>query len=374
MAAHSILLVAAANSTTGGGERHVADLLTGLVGRGLHCSLAAPQGGDLGDLANSLGVETYQLPIKSGVSLAKIETLRAAIRAVNPDIVHAHGTRAAMFARLADPDASRRVVYTIHGMHIDKGALSFVKMPLERYLVRRTAAFITVCDSDFRKGAEQGTHNPLVARTVHNGISMPEAVAQGGFREELGLDASTSLLLHVGRLSVQKDQPTLLRAFAAMKPAVSAAVLAMVCSGADDEREKLSALARDLGVSDSIRWVAPRPNLGPAYTDADAFVLSSLWEGFPYVILEAMSYGCPLVSTDVDGIPEAIESGVDGLLVPAGDPEALADAMSACLLRPDEARQRAAHARSRVASEFSLEVMVDKTVAVYNEVLARRSR
>lgn len=374
MAAHRILLVAAANSTTGGGERHVADLLTGLVSRGFHCSLAAPQGGDLGDLANSLGVEMYPLPITSGVSLAKIGTLRAAMRAVNPDIVHAHGTRAAMFARLADADASRRVVYTIHGMHIDKGALSFVKMPLERYLVRRTAGFITVCDSDLRKGVDQGTLNPTISRTVHNGIAMPETVERGGFREELGLDARTPLLLHVGRLSMQKDQPTLLRAFAAMKPAVPAAVLAMVCSGADQEREKLSALARDLGIAHSIRWVAPRPNLGPAYTDADAFVLSSRWEGFPYVILEAMSHGCPVVSSDVDGIPEAIEDRVDGLLVPAGESEALGDAMSASLIRSDEALQRAAHAKSRVSSEFSVEAMVDKTVAVYDEVRARRSR
>jgi len=154
-----VLMVAAANATSGGGEKHVADLLRELTARGYELGLVAPAGGDLGELVRSLGVETFSAAIDAGFSVGRVNSVRAAIRGFQPDVVHAHGSRAALFARVADSRASRRVVYTVHGIHVDRSggaARRAVLLNTERVLRSKTARFITVCEADMRRGAGLG--------------------------------------------------------------------------------------------------------------------------------------------------------------------------------------------------------------------------
>lgn len=368
-----VLLVAAATSTTGGGEKHVADLLRLLPSRGIEVGLVTPPGGDLALLAAHVGIPFHHADIAGGLSVTGRFQLGTAIRTFEPDMVHAHGSRAAFYARLADPVAVRRVVYTLHGIHIDKAGSALRQsafVSAERVLKPRTARFVTVCDSDRRKGARLGILDPRRAATVYNGIEMPASMpGRGTFRAELGLGEDAPLALSVGRYHEQKDQPTLLRAWSLVRERVPAAVLALV--GAGELDAELRALAEELGLGDAVRFVAPRPNLAPAYADADIFALSSLWEGLPYVVLEAMSFGVPVVSTGVDGIPEAVADGESGLLVVPGDAGALAEAIVR-LLNDPEARARMGEAGAAIVRErFGLERMADELVAVYREVAGR---
>jgi glycosyltransferase involved in cell wall biosynthesis len=368
-----VLLVAAATSTTGGGEKHVADLLRLLPSRGIEVGLVTPPGGDLALLAAHVGIPFHHADIAGGLSVTGRSQLGTAIRTFEPDIVHAHGSRAAFYARLADREAARRVVYTLHGIHIDKAGSALRQsafVSAERVLKPRTARFVTVCDSDRRKGARLGILDPRRAATVYNGIEMPASMpGRGTFRAELGLGEDAPLALSVGRYHEQKDQPTLLRAWSLVRERVPAAVLALV--GAGELDAELRALAEELGLGDAVRFVAPRPDLAPAYADADIFALSSLWEGLPYVVLEAMSFGVPVVSTGVDGIPEAVADGESGLLVVPGDAGALAEAIVR-LLNDPEARARMGEAGAAIVRErFGLERMADELVAVYREVAGR---
>jgi glycosyltransferase involved in cell wall biosynthesis len=365
-----VLLVAAATATDGGGENHVADLLKRLPSAGVDVALAAPAGGDLGELAASLGVDAFDAPIRRAFSVGAVLTLRRTIQLMGPDIVHAHGSRAAAFARAADPLSRERVVYTVHGIHADHAgspARQTVFLGIERLLRPRTACFVAVCRSDAEKGARLGLLDPLRTTVLHNGIEFPPGITvPGGFRAEIGVDGRAPLVLSIGRFHEQKDQMTLLRAWTFACPAHPDAVLALIGSGAEDGR--LRAFAISEGIGDRVRFARPRADLAPAYTDADLFVLSSRWEGLPYVVLEAMAYGLPVVSTGVDGIPEAVHDGQTGLLVPALDPQALGDALSRLIASLAERSRMGEAGRARVRAEFSLDRMVDGIVGVYREV------
>lgn len=368
-----VLLVAAATSTTGGGERHVADLMRRLPEIGIDLGLLCPAGGDITALADSLGVPVYHAPIAAGFMPTGIGGVREAIRAFEPDIVHAHGSRAAMFARLGDGRARQRAVYTVHGIHIDKAggaARRAAFTAVERFLKPRTARFVCVCASDVAKGAALGILEAARATVIYNGIDTPSSElaekAKGAFRAELGIDEGTPLALSVGRFHEQKDQATLLEAWALVREHVPDAVLALV--GAGPLEDALRERAAELQLGDSMRFVTPRQGLAAAYSDADAFVLSSLWEGLPYVLLEAMAYGLPVASTNVDGIPEAVLEGESGLLVPPADPAALARVVAELLRDPVEGRRMGEAGRIHVAEHFSLEIMAEAVAKVYGEV------
>ena len=370
-----ILLVAAATSVTGGGERHVADLLRSLPSRGIELGLVAPPGGDLATLAAHVGIPFHHADIAGSVSMAGRAQLRSALKTFEPDVVHAHGSRAAFHTRIADPAAARRVVYTLHGIHAGQGgsaSRNTAVLAVERILRARTARFVTVCESDARKGARLGITRPRDTVTVHNGVGAGrrDRAAAHAFRTEIGVDEHVPLVLSVGRFVEPKDQGTLLAAWGSAVRQNPGAVLALI--GAGPLETGLRAAVASLGVADSVRFVAPRPDLTGAYSAADAFALSSLWEGLPYVILEAMSYGLPVVSTNVDGIPEAVDDGVSGLLVPSRGPDALADAIDRLLGDP-AMRTRMGEAGQRIVSErFGLDRMADELVNVYRAVVGQQ--
>lgn len=369
-----VMLVVAATSTTGGGERHVADLLRSVPRDAFDIGLVCPAGGELPALAGMLGVPHYAAGIGGGFSRAGTRQLRAALAAFQPDVVHAHGSRAAFYARRADPRAAERCAYTLHGIHIDKAGNPLrraVLLGVERRLVPRTALFVTVCRSDSQKGTALGVLDPAKTATVYNGISMPTKVPpRGGFRAELGLQPDVPLVLSVGRLHEQKDQVTLLRAWAQVRARVPSAVLALVGSGPLEA--DLRALARHIKLGDSLRFVPPRPGLASAYVDADVFCLSSLWEGLPYVLLEAMAFGLSVASTSVDGVPEVVEDGVTGVLVPPADPGALAAAVTRLLADPEAARAMGEAGRVCVEQVFTVKRMVEETLALYSGLLRER--
>ncbi|GAB4284815.1 MAG: glycosyltransferase [Coriobacteriia bacterium] len=367
-----ILLVAAAASTTGGGERHVADLLRLLPRRGCDLALACPAGGDLSQIAQSAGIPWIPLGIEQGFSVAEVRRLRRGIVELAPDVVHAHGSRAAFYARLADPEAAARVVYTLHGIHVDKAGSALRRALLlfvERVLRRRTRRFVTVCESDQRTGARLGMLDPARAHTVYNGVEahLVGPAAGSAFRAEIGTDSGVPLVLSVGRFVEPKDQHTLLAAWRDVVAAEPAAVLALIGSGPLEA--DLHAAAASLRIADSVRFLPPRPDLRPAYAAADVFAMSSRWEGLPYVVLEAMLAGLPVASTAVDGIPEAVVHGESGLLVPPRDPSALSGAILELLTDRERADRLGQAARTRVSSVFTYDTMVDGLMRVYAEVV-----
>jgi len=174
------------------------------------------------------------------------------------------------------------------------------------------------------------------------------------------------IICAVGRLVKDKDYPTLLNAFSLVLKKTKSRLIII---GEGRDREKLEALARQLNISDSVYFTGLQKNPYKFMAKADIFVLSSGIEGFPNVIIEAMACGVPVVSTDCKSGPnEIIENGKNGLLVPVGDRNALAEAILK-LLADRELRAKFSREGKKALQRFSLEKTIKEYENIFREVL-----
>jgi sugar transferase (PEP-CTERM/EpsH1 system associated) len=189
-------------------------------------------------------------------------------------------------------------------------------------------------------------------------------------------DAQLFVVGTVGRLEAVKDQANLVRAFVrarALSPA-AAARLRLVLVGDGPERGRIEQLARDAGALDSVWFAGERRDVPELMRSLDCFVLPSLAEGISNTLLEAMACGLPAVATRVGANADLMEEGRCGRLVPAADPDALAQALLAYLAAPDEARRHGAEARRIVERRFSLDRMVADYERIYVRLLRARGQ
>ncbi|MEU3722660.1 GT4 family glycosyltransferase PelF [Streptomyces sp. NPDC031705] len=231
----------------------------------------------------------------------------------------------------------------------------------------RQADLITPCNQYNRRWEERGGADSERIRTVYNGVD-PHVFPEAGPEPEV------PTLSWCGRIDPIKDLETLIRAYAFMReelPALRLRLFGPVPAGCEDYKLRLEKLAAELGVSDGITYEGRIDQVAKAYAAGSVVMLSSISEGFPFSIIEAMSCGRTTVSTDVGGVREAV--GDTGLVVPPREPETMARATLA-LLRDDERRAELGRmSRKRVVEKFTLHQSVDGFRHIYRE-LADRTR
>jgi glycosyltransferase involved in cell wall biosynthesis len=188
--------------------------------------------------------------------------------------------------------------------------------------------------------------------------------APPGLREQLGGSETRPLVLTPARLNAQKGHDTLLEAVAEVPEAL------FLLAGDGPERQRLEALASDLGVSDRVRFLGRREDIPQLLAACDVFALPSLYEGSSLAVLEAMAAGIPIVSSAIGGTDELIDDGHSGLLVPPGDAAALAAALRRVLAVPQLREDFAARARERVDAGLTREQNADRVAEVYRELLS----
>jgi starch synthase len=218
--------------------------------------------------------------------------------------------------------------------------------------------------------------DPERVHVVHNGIDTSLYRPDHGTDalDRVGLDRSRPYVLFVGRITRQKGVPHLLRAVRDIDPAAQV----VLCAGAPDTpeidqefRELFGELSR---VRDGVFWIPrmlPRPEVIQLLTHAALFVCPSVYEPLGIVNLEAMACGTPVVASAVGGIPEVVDDGRTGLLVPAGDgfEAGLARAMDSVLGDPEAARRMGEAGRERAVGEFGWDAVARRTVRLYEEIL-----
>ncbi|MEU6181472.1 glycogen synthase [Streptomyces coeruleorubidus] len=218
--------------------------------------------------------------------------------------------------------------------------------------------------------------DPEKVHVVHNGIDTSLYRPDHGTDalDRIGLDRSRPYVLFVGRITRQKGVPHLLRAVRDIDPAAQV----VLCAGAPDTpeidqefRELFGELSR---VRDGVFWIPrmlPRPEVIQLLTHAALFVCPSVYEPLGIVNLEAMACGTPVVASAVGGIPEVVDDGRTGLLVPAGDgfEAGLARAMDSVLGDPEAARRMGEAGRERAVGEFGWDAVARRTVRLYEEIL-----
>jgi len=205
-------------------------------------------------------------------------------------------------------------------------------------------------------------------RVLRNAVDVTQF--KGGERSEAG----RFRLLTVGRLVAAKRYDRLLRLLSRLKSTTGGRVTGSIY-GDGVEESSLRGLAADLGLSDTdLRMLPGTPEIARCYHDADAFVLTSDYEGTPNVVLEAMAAGLPVVATDVGGVREIIEHGVNGLIVPAHDEDALHSAVLELIGSPELRDRLSRSAARRVTEEFSTSHLPEQLAELYETAGAARSR
>ncbi|HYV86926.1 MAG TPA: glycosyltransferase [Patescibacteria group bacterium] len=222
--------------------------------------------------------------------------------------------------------------------------------------------------ADFLARAEGLPRHKTVV--IENGVDITaaaEAPPRRAARALLGLPGEAPLLGTVGRLAAQKGQRDLVRALPSIRAAVPGARL--VIAGDGPLRGELEEEARRAGVAGEVHFLGHRNDVPVILSALDLFVLPSLWEGLPLALLEAMSMSLPVVATRAVGIEETVSDGVEGLLVPCGDPDALARAAARVLGDHHLALGFGTAGRRRVVARHSLAAVADRIDALYRRVL-----
>lgn len=356
----------------GGVARHVADLAAGLTARGdyevLVCGPRPPAGGPTGAGARHVHLELQRAvsPPADGRALASLARIVARER---PHLVHAHSSKAGAVARLARLAHPRiPVLYTPHGYafagHFSRELERRAYREIERALALATDRVVCVCEAEARLACSLGPAGRV--RVVHNGIEPP---ADGPPDPRVAaLAARGPVLCALTLLRPGKGLGTLLEALPRVRERHPRLQLAIGGEGPD--LDALRAQARAAGVASCVHFLGAVRDPASVLGAAQLFVHPSWAESFPYVILEAMAAGLPIVASDVGGIGEALVAGESGVLVPKGDAGALADALAALLADAGRAARLGAAAKARREQLFTRTRMIDGISGVYDELLA----
>ncbi len=320
---------------------------------------ALAAGDDLVPLARDLGVPMRWLGRDGFVHPLTLWRLWAALRRERPDL---------LLCLTALPNIWGRVLGRLAGVPAVVGSCrggGAISRQHERLLWK--LAHRHICNSAALTQTLQDRFGVPARRVAH----IPNGVDVAFFAPgEPGARAPGPVVLCVARLHPDKDHATLLRAFARLHPRRPDARLWLLGDG--PMRSRLQALARDILPGDAVEFIPGKADVRPYLRQASVAALSSVREGLPNVVLEAMAAGLPVVATEVGGVPDCVVHGETGLLSPPGDAEALAANLGR-LLASFEVREAMGRAgRVRVERDFSYEAMARRHEAVFSELLAGR--
>ena len=365
----------------GGAQRVVLHTVRSLDRKDFEVALAWGPGDLLDDEAAAIPdleripVPTLVRPVAPMSDLRALAGLRVAVRAFRPHVVHTHSSKAGILGRLAARLEGVPAVHTVHGYGftpLQSEPKRFLFWWAEKTMARFTDHFVTVSETDRRRGIEMGLFSPENVRVIRAAIDLDRfrgATGGDAVRERMGVPVEAPLVTQVGNFKPQKAPLDFVRVAAAVHETQPAAWFAMVGDG--PLRQAAEELAEELGVADRVifaGWWDDVPGLLAATTVS---VLTSRHEGLPCSVVESLAAGVPVVATAVDGTVEVVRSGDNGLLAEAGDIGGLAESVSRLLANPDLRRRMAVAAREGL-EDFDRDLMVRQQEELYRWMCSRK--
>jgi glycosyltransferase involved in cell wall biosynthesis len=328
-------------------------------------------------------VDQLVRPIRPAVDSGAVRRLTALFRATSPTIVHTHSSKAGIVGRVAARLA--RVPITVHSIHgfgfnaWQPAPLRHGLMAMERMVAPLTTHFIAVSSANRRQGIDLGIVPPDRVTIIRSGIRIAEFERAGndpamrngrGLRGELGVDADASLVGMVACFKPQKAPLDFVEVAARVAAAVPNATFIMVGDG--ELRQAVVERAAALGLGSRLRLLGWRRDVARVMSALDVLVHTSLWEGLPRVLPEAIAAGIPVVATGVDGATDILEDGVNGIVCRPRDIGALASGVERLLA--DRGLREGISARARgILPEFDIDAMVRSQEALYGRLLHEAS-
>ena len=318
-----------------------------------------------------------------GRAISPLDDLRALTglallaRSFKPDIVHTHLAKAGALGRIAARIAGvRTVVHTYHGS-VFRGYFgqreSAVYLGIERALARITTRIVAITSGQKADLVDLGIAPSSKIVEIPLGLDLDhfrELPAREAALSALGLPREGRYVAIVARLVPIKDIPTFLRALALVTESLPDVRGLVVGDG--PEREAVEGVAHDLGLEERCRFLGWRADLPNVYAASDVVALTSLNEGSPVSVIEAMASGRAVVATAVGGVPDVV-SEATGILVPVGDRRGFADAIVSLLRDPDRRAELGRKGREVAVRRFASDRLVADIDRLYIDLLGRRT-
>lgn len=351
----------------GGSHIHVRDLAQGLTSEGHRVTVMSGGSGQLPAQLSDRGIAHLTVPhldrpIRPLGDLRALKALRQRLASLQPDLLSTHSSKAGVLGRLAADRLELPVIFTAHGWAFTPGVPTTRRLlyqVIERLVSQKASHIITVSEHDRRLALEQLRIDPERITAIPNG--MPDVPTTPRAAPNMG----EPRLVMVGRFLPQKDHETLIRALVGLRHRPW--TLDLVGDG--PRLGKVDSMVRAVGLQDRVRFLGERNDVERVLAGSSIFVLSSLWEGLPRSIIEAMRAGLPVVAARVGGVAELVQDQETGLLVEPKRADELERAIDFLLTNPAERCKMGVQARQRYAQRFAFERMLNETKRVYERVV-----
>jgi len=333
----------------GGAEKQLFHLATGLDRKRFEPRVLCLRGfGAVGEALRKSGVPADTLGMKRKWDVRGPFRLRKRLREWKPEILHSFLFHANMLGRIVGRRAGIPVV--IGGVRVCEARRHHLLW--DRFTQGAMDAETCVCEAVRLYTEREAGIDGRKLVTIPNGVELPALE---------GLDRGRPEALFVGRIDAQKDVGTLLAAWPLVRKRIPAARLRIVGQGPQE------AGLRELGV-EGVDWCGFQADVAPYFRTSRVLVLPSRWEGLPNVVLEAMSWGLPVVATAVGGSVELVREGITGHLVAPGSPVALADRLAAVLEDGAGAAAMGAAGRLVAGREYTMDGIIRANEALYERL------
>ncbi len=324
--------------------------------------------------ARELKIEIDLIPERGRFDRSVIRSLRGIVARRAPDVIVSHQVKSHFLINISRLWKKYPWIAFNHG-YTSTDRKDLIYNRLDRWSLPKADRVVTVCEAFAGSLGSMGMPRDRIY-VQHNSIRRASAVGVSEIqllKEALGLAEGERIILCVGRLSKEKAQIDLLHAFATFTDLHSEIKARLVIVGDGPERKALAAATASLGIEDRVVFAGQVNKVGVYYAAADLLVNPSHSEGSPYVLLEAMGAGLPIVATEVGGVPEILEHQQTAVLIPAGEPQAMAEAIAQILSDKSFAAKLADNAGKLVSTRFSPETYVRSLVDLYRQAISRRT-
>jgi glycosyltransferase involved in cell wall biosynthesis len=367
----TILFLSERSDLYGGGQRSLCDLSSRLRRRGLRPLAVVPGPGPLADLLEGQGTEWVALPLPPLLSRVGIGPLVALARLVRlarrqgADLLHSDSPRTAVYGGLAGRFLRRPHVWHVRASRPSSEAS-------DRLLVALSDRIISVSRAASERSAV--VRRSSRTRIVRTGLPDIPFLTRADARAALGLPPEPFVCAVVGRVEEDKGRDDALQALFAVRRVAPSALLIFLgpLDGGDRWAHTCSLRAAAAGAAGAVRLAGGRPDAARLLRAFDLLLHPSRHEALPRVVIEALFAEVPVVASAIGGIPEIIEPGLSGLLVPPGDPGALGRAAARIASSPELGRSLASAGVTRARAHFGIDRMIDETTIVYDELLRPR--
>jgi glycosyltransferase involved in cell wall biosynthesis len=327
------------------------------------------------EAASKAGIQVVRIQESFAFDLRVIWRLRRVVKQVNPDIIQTHFSKSHFLVWLAGVWRERPWIAFHHG-HTRSAFRLRIYHGLDRWSLRFPRQITAVSQALAGQLVAQGVRRDKIT-VLHNAVELPnagqetDATRLQAIRTRLGIRPTDRVVLAIGRLSKEKAHTDLVATMARLLKLQPDLHVQLLIVGEGPERAGIEEAVRSAGLQGVVKLAGHENDVSGYYEIADVMAISSLSEGSPNVLLEAMAAGVPVVSTAVGGIPEIVGNGKHAILVPPGDPAAMAGAIDVLLSNSEAADKLARAARNLAAAKYSPEQRARMLIKLYSDVLAK---